>query len=61
MRHSLKVPNIGEIEAVIHRPIEGKVKTVTITKNNCNKYYASILFDDGKDTPKSLIVHQPRV
>ena len=49
----LKVPKIGLLYAKIHRPIEGKLKTVTITKNCCDQYYASILFEDGKDQPLS--------
>jgi putative transposase len=48
----LKFPKLGEIDAKIHRPIEGKVKTVTISKNKANQYYASVLLDDGKDSPK---------
>jgi putative transposase len=48
----LKVPKIGLIYSKIHRPIDGKIKTVTITKNCCNQYYASILVDDGKDKPE---------
>ena len=45
---TISFPKIGEIYAKIHRPIEGVIKTVTITKNKCNQYYASILFEDGK-------------
>ena len=48
----INLPKIGEIVAVIHRPIEGKVKTVTVSRNTCHQYYASILYDDGKDIPK---------
>ncbi|AFZ53787.1 transposase, IS605 OrfB family [Cyanobacterium aponinum PCC 10605] len=48
----LNVPKIGLVYAKIHRPIDGKIKTVTITKNCCNQYYASVLVDDGKDKPK---------
>lgn len=48
----LKVPKIGLIYTKFHRTIEGKIKTVTITKNCCNQYYASILVDDGKDKPE---------
>ena len=51
----LKVPKIGLVFAKIHRPIEGKLKTVTITKNCCEQYYASILFEDGKEQPESSI------
>jgi putative transposase len=46
-------PKIGDVIAIIHRPIEGKVKTVTVSKNCSNQYFAAILFDDGKDTPLS--------
>ncbi|MEQ9553615.1 MAG: transposase [Coleofasciculus sp. G3-WIS-01] len=48
----LKLPKIGEVKAVIHRPIEGKIKTVTISKNRCDQYYASILVDHGKNQPE---------
>ena len=51
----LKVPKIGLVFAKIHRPIEGKLKTVTITKNCCEQYYASILVEDGKEQPESSI------
>ncbi|MBD2196591.1 MULTISPECIES: RNA-guided endonuclease InsQ/TnpB family protein [Calothrix] len=45
----LSLPKIGEVSAIIHRSIEGKVKTVTISKNCSNQYFAAILVDDGKD------------
>jgi len=48
----LTFPKIGDVSAVIHRPIEGKVKTVTISKNCSHQYFASVLFDDGKDKPE---------
>ncbi|MGI0480179.1 RNA-guided endonuclease InsQ/TnpB family protein [Geminocystis sp. CENA526] len=48
----LNVPKIGLIYTKFHRIIEGTIKTVTITKNCCNQYYASILVDDGKDKPE---------
>ena len=45
----LKIPKIGDVKAVIHRPIEGKLKTVTISKNCCDQYFASVLFDNGQE------------
>ena len=48
----LKVPKIGVIYSKIHRPIEGKLKTVTISKNSCGQYFASILYEDAKVAPK---------
>ncbi|MGL5795012.1 MAG: RNA-guided endonuclease InsQ/TnpB family protein [Waterburya sp.] len=47
----LKLPMIGLVKAVFHREIEGKIKTVTVSKNKSNQYYAAILFDDGTESP----------
>lgn len=49
----LTIPKIGDVPATIHRAIEGKVKTVTVSKNCSNQYFASILFDDGSYKPES--------
>lgn len=47
----MKLPKIGEVKAVIHRPIEGKVKTITVSRNCSGQYSASVLFEDGKEKP----------
>ena len=47
----LKLPMIGEVKAVFHRSIEGKIKTVTVSKNKAEQYFASILLDDGTNKP----------
>ncbi len=50
----VKLPgNIGEIKASIHRPIDGKIKTVTVSKTPAGKYFASILFEVEGETPKT--------
>jgi putative transposase len=41
----VKLPKIGEIVAKITRPIEGKIKTVTVSKTSTDKYFASILME----------------
>src|SRR4028119_1080453 len=43
----LKIPKIGEVKAKLHRRFEGKLKTVTISMGKTEKYYASLLFEDG--------------
>ncbi|MBE9169614.1 transposase, partial [Pleurocapsales cyanobacterium LEGE 06147] len=48
----LKVPKLGLVVARIHRQLEGKLKTVTISKNPDDKYFASLLFDDGVVEPE---------
>lgn len=45
------IPNLKEIKIKLHRNFEGKIKTTTISRSTTNKYYASILVDDGKDLP----------
>ena len=49
---NVKLPgNIGVVKAKIHRPIEGKIKTVTISKTPSGKYFASILTEVEGDNP----------
>ena len=43
----LYFPKIGEIKANLHRFMKGELKTVTVSRTKTNKYYASLLFDDG--------------
>ena len=41
----LKLPKIGLIKAVFDRRYAGKIKTVTISKDSSDRYFASILFE----------------
>jgi putative transposase len=50
--NSLQIPKIGNVKAVIHRPIEGKVKTVTVSRNCSGQYFASVLLDNGQPKPQ---------
>lgn len=45
------LPKVGWFKAVIHRQIAGEIKTVTVTREPCGHYYASILTEDGLPTP----------
>jgi putative transposase len=50
----VKLPgNIGVVKAKIHRPIEGKIKTVTVSKTPSGKYFASILTEVEGEKPSS--------
>ena len=49
----LRLPKIGDVKAIFHRSIEGEIKTVTVSKNKANQYFASILFDNGLEKPES--------
>ncbi len=43
---------VGVVKAKLHRPIEGKIKTVTISMTLSGKYFASILCEIDGDHPK---------
>ena len=38
----IALPKIGKVKAVIHRPFEGKIKNVTISKTKSGRYFASV-------------------
>lgn len=48
----LKFPGrVGLVKAKIHRPIEGTIKTVTVSMTPSGKYFASVLTEIGGDDP----------
>ncbi|WP_414582993.1 RNA-guided endonuclease InsQ/TnpB family protein [Scytonema sp. PCC 10023] len=51
---NVKLPgNIGAIKAKIHRQIEGKIKTVTVSLAPSGKYFASILTEIEGENPST--------
>ncbi len=49
----LKFPGrLGNVKAKIHRPLEGELKTVTVSMTNSGKYFASILLEKKGDYPE---------
>jgi putative transposase len=51
---AIKFPGLlGTVVAKIHRPIEGAIKTVTVSRNPDGKHYASLLIEDGTAKPVS--------
>ncbi len=48
----IKLPKIGEVYCRVSKQPEGQLKSVTVTKTPSGQYYASCLFDDGKELPK---------
>lgn len=51
VRGTISIPKAKDIPAVLHRRFSGEVKTVTVSKTNTGKYYASILVNDNVPTP----------
>jgi putative transposase len=51
---AIKFPGfLGTVVAKIHRPIEGQLRTVTVSKMPDGKYFASLLVEDGIEKPES--------
>ena len=50
----IKVPKLGPIRARVHRKVEGKLKSITLTRTVTGKHYASLLFDTGQAAPAPL-------
>lgn len=46
------LPKVGWVECVVHREIFGRMKTVTVSRNACGHYHASVLTDDGIPMPE---------
>jgi putative transposase len=42
-RGSLRIPKLSPLKIVVHRPVEGTMKNVTISCNPSGRYFASIL------------------
>ncbi|XFA73862.1 IS200/IS605 family element RNA-guided endonuclease TnpB [Thermosynechococcaceae cyanobacterium Okahandja] len=50
---TIYLPKIGRVACRRHRDFEGKMKTVTISRNPDGRYFASILVDDGQPIPQA--------
>lgn len=47
----LYIPKIGWIKIVLHRPIEGKMKNLTVSRTKSGKYFASIQVEQEINEP----------
>jgi len=55
----LKIPKIGYLDLRYHRPIEGNIRTVLISKTPSGEYYASLVCDNNFDSKLSTGVNNP--
>jgi putative transposase len=51
----VRLPKLGKIPAVIHRPLVGQIKTVTLSKRPSCKYFVSVSVDDGCLEPEKEV------
>jgi putative transposase len=49
---NVKLPKIGKVKASLSRTFDGVCKTATVSRSPSNKYYISILVEDGKELPE---------
>ena len=52
----IQIPKVGKLKASISRQIEGRVKTITISKTPTGKCFASVLVEDGIELLEKLPV-----
>jgi len=52
LQNKLSIPKIPDIKIKQSRKLEGKIKTVTLSKTPTNKYFISILTEQDKQLPK---------
>jgi putative transposase len=53
----IQLPKVAtRIRAIIHRPIMGELKSITVSKTATGKYFASILVEDGLAKPEPVAV-----
>ncbi|RUO20570.1 RNA-guided endonuclease InsQ/TnpB family protein [Aliidiomarina haloalkalitolerans] len=51
----IKVPKLKQpIRARIHRKIEGKLKSITLSRTVTGEYYAALLHEDGQEAPAPI-------
>ncbi|WP_048190345.1 IS200/IS605 family element RNA-guided endonuclease TnpB [Methanobacterium sp. SMA-27] len=50
----IRLPKIGWVKTKLHRTFKGKLKTATVSMTNTDKYYISILVDDGEEPPVKM-------
>ena len=48
----LKLPKFGKVYCRVSRQLEGQLKSVTLSQTPSGGYYASCLFEDGKEKPE---------
>lgn len=47
------LPKVGWTKCVVHREIEGKIKTVTVSRNAAWQYHAAVLTDNDEPLPEA--------
>lgn len=57
---TISIPKIKNIKTVFSRTFEGKVKTITISRNPAGRYFASILVETNGEIPVKPMIQENR-
>jgi putative transposase len=52
----VRLPKIGNVNAVISRPISGRIVKATVSQTATGKYFVSVLCEDGASLPQKSLV-----
>jgi putative transposase len=52
VKNKVKLPKVGNVKASFSREFDGTPKTATVSRTPTNKYFISILVEDGQELPK---------
>ena len=47
--HWIKIPKMEPIKARVHRKVQGRLKSITLSRTLTGEYYASLLHEDGAE------------
>lgn len=50
------IPKVGWVKCIVHREIIGRMKTVTVSRNACGQFFASILTDNDIAIPEVSVI-----
>ena len=53
----IKIPKIKSIKARVHREVEGKLKSISLSRTSSGKYFASLLFDNGTEQSQLVTIN----
>lgn len=57
INNTLTIPKIKNIPIILDRAFDGQIKTVTISKTNTGKYFASVLVDNKLELPEKVKIN----
>ena len=55
---TIKIPKIGQIKAILHKEMSGRLVSITLSKTSSGKYFASLLFEEEETAIKKQTVFQ---